>query len=155
MAWLDVEWANGDTPTAAKGNQMQDNLDYVREALRGQIVAQEATNLEAASMSTANWAVRVNIGALEWTSSSITGTSFAELAGLKNQDISTLTNGVAYLLTVTAEGNSATALLLSSTYVAHADGDFLSIFGEVRKGATDLASLRGYTAIVTRDDEGF
>lgn len=157
MAYVDREWSNGDVPTAVKGNGMQDNLDYVREVLRGRIAAQEATAVEMPVASTTDWDIRVNIGALEWTSSSVTSTGYVELAGLKNKDISTLTDGVAYLLTISGVSvGGAVTRYLASTYVAHADGNFLSVFGEARKAsASHLAELRGYTAIVTRDDEGF
>ncbi len=157
MAWADVEWSNGDTPTETKGDQMQANLDYIREVLRGQTVAQEACNVESSAMSTSDWNLRVNVGPLEWTSDLIASTTFAEVNGLRNKDISSLTTGVAYLLTITAVGNSQQQQLLATTYIAHDDGNYLTICGKVRAAdpGTPLASIMGYTALVTRDNEGF
>jgi len=157
MAWLDVEWTNGDTPTSTKANQMDDNLDYVRESARGWTVAQEAGYVEASGMGAFDWSLVVAVGGLEFTSSLITG-GYADVAGLLNLDISSLTAGVAYQLAVSAKitGGSIITELMAFTFVPRVDMSYLSIFGECTKGSGgNLAAVRGFTAIATRDNEGF
>lgn len=154
-SYTDVEWANGQVLTETKLDQMQENLDYVRDSMRGRTVANQASKIEFFQTGTQDWSLRVNVGANEWTSTLITSSSYGELAGIKNKNIGTLTDGVAYLLAFVAVSGFVTVQLGGATFVASADANFLSIFAEVRIGATNQAAIRGYTAIVTRDNEGF
>ncbi len=157
MAYLDVEWANQDVPTQTKGQQMDDNLDYVREVMRGRVVAQEAANVEFSVMGPDNWNLRLDVGPLSFTSSTVTSLSFVEVGGLKNLDVSSLVAGNAYKLTAVAVVGGDTQELGSTTFFATADLVFLSVFGQVREAdpGSPFASMRGYAVILTRDNEGF
>ena len=88
-------------------------------------------------------------------SATISSGTYGDVSGLANLDISTLVAGVPYTLAITGVQGSDEVLMASSTYFATEDLDFLTIFGQVRRGSAGIAALRGYTALVTRDNEGF
>lgn len=165
MAWADVEWSNGDTPTEAKFDQMVDNADYLRDALRGRCIMHAARAIET------DWnvvfgggedrAVRVTVGPYEFISdvySVSSPTGF--ISGLQNLDVSGLAASGVYAMTVgfIVVGIYDTYILDLATgwFLATADTNYLSCFGTFSPGGGGAFSyLKGFTAIVTRDNESF
>jgi hypothetical protein len=157
MAWADVEWSNLDVPTRDKGQQMDDNLDYVREVIRWRTLAQNAGVAEIVEgQYFFNWQLQLRVGTLSWNSATITAASWAEVTGLRNKDASALTDGGVYVLQAVAVSTTFAGheeLLASTRFRKTPDCDHLSVFAE---GVGDTSpSLRGYTVLGTRDNEGF
>ena len=159
MAYTDVEWSHGDTPTEAKLDTMQGNLDYVREAMRARVIFQNAgTDRLYGVPAETDWQMRLTIGTYTFTSNTINSPgTFADVTGLRNKSITGLTLTVPYLFEISAVPSGyPTQLLLRGYWIRYSEGNRLSVFASAHAGyGATYAQYRGVTIIATRDNEGF
>lgn len=156
MAYVDVEWSHNDTPTEAKLDQMQANLDYVRDVGRGRMVLQEAAPIIDFNIDGSGSAlIRVVVGSQSWDSDPIVGAA-ADLGGIKNKSLVGLSGfpPAAILVSFVGNGGSPIKQKLVGQFFKYDDAKFLSVFATVAADSNHI-QMYGFTIITTRDNEGF
>lgn len=163
MPYTLVTWANLDTITEQKLDEMRDNEDYVREEASGvRVVFSMAGSItRRASTTPVGGPMGFAIGGLTLNSGGGgTGTSWADITGSKNWNVGALAKNSLQLLTVRA-GNATGVILATVPVWIHEDLNFLSIWARTAGlPTTTLDGTTGFyleslTVLGSRIDKGF
>ena len=160
--FTDVPWANADVITEQKLDDMVANDRYLKDELKVRTIATELRGEDATGSGGGGGIQSVGmefaVGALTLTSSTTTSTSFVDLSGTKNFNISTLTKQTLQTLIVRAVVSVTKTELFRIPFYVHQDMNYLSIWAQIARttaqGPNQL-KYRGLVVMVSDIDEGF
>jgi len=103
-SWLDVEWSSGDTPTETKLDQMQENLDYLRDELEYRQLACSGWSYGSQGRRSGNdatweWRVKIQGHSATSTARTFNSTEYA-IDGLTALDVSGYQDDAIHVLDV-------------------------------------------------------